>query len=278
MYRPKIAYAIWPWGLDTKEQMVQALKDIKSVGYSKFESVRNAIDVFKGNAKEFKDVTDEYGVHPVSFYFHQTGDENTDVKEVETKVEFLVANGVYRMSVQAPGLTGRPASHEELRLVLRTIERISKITKKYGIVPCVHPHNNTMIMYENEIDFIMQNTDPDYVALGPDTAHLVLGKCDPLKIFKKYIKRIKFLHLKDIMKNTQVNIVNENIDKGFEVYSDFLELGKGNVDFKPIFDLLSDIGYDGYMCAELDNSRFGNKESAEMNLKYLRKHFDDLEL
>lgn len=251
MYKPKIAYAIWPWGLDTKEQMIQALKDIKSLGYTKFESVRNAIDVFKSNAREFKAVTDEYGVHPVSFYFHQTGKEDADVEEVRTKIEFLVANNVHRMSVQAPMLYGRPASQDELNLVLRTVEKIGKITKKYNVVPCVHPHNNTMIMYENEIDFIMKNTDPEYISMGPDTAHLVLGKCDPLTVFKRYIKRIEFLHLKDIKKETKIETVDEKSDRGFEVYSDFLELGNGSIGFKHIFDLLEKNNYAGYMCTEL---------------------------
>ena len=100
MYKPKFAYAIWPWGLNTKKQMIQALKDIKEVGFTKFESVRNAIDVFKNNAHEFKAITDEYGVYPVSFYFHQTGDAKADVEEVRSKIEFLKINNVHRMSIQ----------------------------------------------------------------------------------------------------------------------------------------------------------------------------------
>lgn len=271
MYKPKSAYAIWPWGLNTKEQMIQALKDIKEVGFTKFESVRNAIDVFKNNAYEFKAITDEYGVYPVSFYFHQTGDEKTDVEEVKSKIEFLKINNVHRMSVQAPGISGRPATQEELTQVLKTIEKISHITKEYDVIPCVHPHAGTMIMYENEIDLIMQNTDPEYVSFCPDTAHLVLGKCDPVEIFKRYIDRIKFVHLKDIVKNTKIKVV-EGESKGFDVYSDFLELGNGSVDFKSIFKLLKENGYDGYLTVELDRSRYTNKESARISKRYLKEN------
>ena len=270
MSKQKFAYAIWPWGLNTKEQMIQALKDIKEVGFTKFESVRNAIDVFKNNALEFKTITDEYGVYPVSFYFHQTGDEKADVEEVKSKIEFLKINNVHRISVQAPGNSGRAATQEELARVLKTIEKISHIAKEYDVIPCVHPHNNTMVMYENEIDFIMQNTDPEYVSLCPDTAHLVLGKCDPVKIFKRYIDRIRFVHLKDVIKSTKMKVV-EGENKGFEVYSDFLELGNGNVDFKSIFKLLKENGYDDYLTLELDKSRSTNKESAFISKKYLEE-------
>ena len=268
MAKQKFAYAIWPWGLNTKEQMIQALKDIKEVGFTKFESVRNAIDVFKNNALEFKTITDEYGVYPVSFYFHQTGDEKTDVEEVKSKIEFLKINNVHRMSIQAPGISGRAATQEELAHVLKTIEKISHIAKEYDVIPCVHPHAGTMIMYENEIDFIMQNTAPEYVSFCPDTAHLVLGKCDPVEIFRRYIDRIRFVHLKDIMKNTETKVVDGE-NKGFDVYSNFLELGNGNVDFKSIFKLFKKNGYDGYLTIELDKSRYTNKESAQISKRYL---------
>ena len=271
MFKQKFAYAIWPWGLNTKEQMIQALKDIKEVGFTKFESVRNAIDVFKNNAHEFKAITDEYGVYPVSFYFHQTGDEKTDVEEVKNKIEFLKINNVHRMSIQAPGISGRPATQEELTHVLKTIEKISPITKEYDVIPCVHPHAGTMIMYENEIDFIMQNSDPEYVSFCPDTAHLVLGKCAPLEIFKRYIDRIKFVHLKDVTKNTEIKVVDGE-NKGFDVYSSFLELGNGNVDFKSIFKMLEENKYDGYLAVELDKSQYSNKESALISMKYLKKN------
>ena len=274
MGKMKIGYAIWPWGLKEKEQMVQALKDIKEIGYTRFESVRNAIDVFNLDAKAYKTVTDEYGVYPVSFYFHQTGDDNADVDEVKRKIEFMKNNNVHRMSVQA-GPRGKDGlvTETDLKKVLKTCERIAEITKDYDIIPCIHPHNNTTIMYEKEIDFIMQNTDPELIAFGPDTAHLVVGGCDPVEIFRRYAARIKFVHLKDIMKNTPLNGADPG-NRGFEVYSSFLELGKGTVDLHGVIEVLTGVKYDGYIIAELDESRLSNKESAQINMEYLKANLD----
>ena len=58
-----------------------------------------------------------------------------------------------------------------------------------------------------------------------------------------------------------------------EVYTSFRELGEGDIDFKSVFDVLKKSGYDGYLCLELDRTRFGNKESAAMNLDYMRKNW-----
>ncbi len=272
MSEAKLAYAIWSWGVNEKEQMIQALKDVKEVGYDAFESVKASIELFDDDLSEFKDIVEEYGVKPVSFYLHQTGNIDEDVHEVEKRLEFFAENNIKRMSIQGPGIKGRKPTQEELENVLKTIQRIGEVAKPYGVVPCVHPHKNTMIMYEDEIDFIMQNTDPEYVAFGPDTAHLVTGDCDPYEIFKRYIDRIKFMHLKDIKFDAEEGEI-EDASFGVEVYSDFLELGEGDIDFKPIFDLLKENNYDGYLTIELDRTRFTHKKSAEMNMKFMKENY-----
>jgi inosose dehydratase len=128
------------------------------------------------------------------------------------------------------------------------------------------------MMYEKEIDFIMRNTDPAYISLGPDTAHLAVGGCDPVEIFRRYIDRIKFVHLKDVKKNKALDI-DKDKSGAFEVYSNFLELGEGEVDFASIFSIIKGAGYDGYLTAELDQSRSSNRESAFLNMAYLKKMF-----
>ena len=35
-------------------------------------------------------------------------------------------------------------------------------------------------------------------------------------------------------------------------------------------------GYDGYLLPELDRSRFSNKESARMNMEYLKSHWKEV--
>lgn len=261
----KLAYAIWPWGLNKKEEMIQGIKDIKEIGFQYFESVVSAVDLYENQVGEFRAVMQEYEVYPVSFYFWQNGEEEHDVQGVQRVMEFLAANGVHRMSIQAPSKHGG-ATRSELDYVLKVLDKIGKITKRNGIMPCVHPHHGTMVMYENEIDYIMQNTDPELISLCPDTAHLTVGKCNPVEIVGRYADRVRFVHLKDIKKSTEVMALDEP-GKGFDVYSSFVELGHGDVDFKGVLRILKKASYDGYLTIELDRSRFGNKESATMNYK-----------
>ena len=270
MSEAKLAYAIWPWGIEKKEQMIAAIKDIKDAGFNYFESVSPAVSLFKNDTKEFKSIMEQYKVQVASFYFPQNGDFDYDVRLVEESLDFLAENNIKRISVAAPGKSGGGATEEELAHLLKTLDKIGRLTKPYGIMPCLHPHANTWVMYEKEIDFIMQNTDPEYISLGPDTAHLTVGGCNPVEIFKRYIDRIKFIHLKDVKKNTAASIDQSKTGR-FEIYSNFLELGEGEVDFPSIFSVLKESGYDGYLTVELDESRFSNRESAFMNMAYLKK-------
>ncbi|HOJ09590.1 MAG TPA: sugar phosphate isomerase/epimerase [Clostridiales bacterium] len=270
MGKAKFAYTVWQWGTDNKEQLRQALADIREAGFEYFESVKATINVFDNDVSGFKALCEEYGVKPVGFYFHFNGDWENDVGDVKRKLPFMAACDIHRMNVQATGVVGRPATKEELDYNIKAINAIAKLAKEYDIVPTMHNHYNTTVMYESEIDYMLQNLDPDLVAFGPDTAHLVAGQCDPVKVIKKYADRVKFTHLKDI---TNEGMEAAGMQAGVEVYTNFRELGEGIVDFPSIFKILDDAGYDGFLTAELDRSRFGNKESAIMSMNYLKANY-----
>ena len=54
-----------------------------------------------------------------------------------------------------------------------------------------------------------------------------------------------------------------------EVYRNFSELGKGDVDFAAVMRILDEAQFDGYHCIELDKAPVSNIQSARNNLKYL---------
>ncbi len=268
----KLAYAQWPWGVETKEQFIQSCKDLSSLDYRYFESIRTFIDVFLGDVQSFLSLTDEYDLHPISFYFHMSKDPKADIQELKKKIDFVKACNIKTICVQGVW-TKEKTTEESLRTTLGVIQEFGNICKDYGILPCVHPHANTPIMYENEIDFIMKNTDPALIGFAPDTAHLTVGRCDPLKIFERYKNRIAFTHIKDV----RGKLDSTGMQGGVEVYSNFLELGEGTVDFESIFKLLKDIKYDGYLCVELDTPPVSNLASAKKNMEFMKQHWGSFE-
>jgi inosose dehydratase len=181
----EFAYAQWPWGTGSKEEFIVSCRDLSEVGFEYFESVKAFIDTFKDDISEFKAITAEYNVRPISFYFHLSDNYDFDIADLKDKIGFVAANDIKTISVQGKW-SPEPATQADLEYTTKTIIEYGKICKEYGITPCVHPHHNTSVMNEKEIDFVMANTDPDEIAFGPDTAHLAAGGCDPVAIFKRY--------------------------------------------------------------------------------------------
>ena len=131
-----------------------------------------------------------------------------------------------------------------------------------GIKACMHPHMNTLVFKEDQIDLFMENTDPQYVYLCMDTAHTTLAGMHAPTFAKKWGKRMGYVHLKDIDPN-------ENAHPEWPMKR-FLPLGYGCVDFKGVVEALKEEGYDGILCVELDYQPVCNYKSAMDSRNYIR--------
>ena len=271
--KSRLTAAIWPWGTETREQMETAASAVSKIGYEMFESVKAAIYAFDLDIKAYKAVLNKYNLKAASFYFHlrKKEDEAQIFGNLERELEFIAELGVDRICLQATG--GRPEVMDKNNLdyELDLVGRFAEKTKSFGIMSNLHPHYNTWVMYESEIDNILQNLDSSIIQFAPDTAHLVGGECDPVAVIRKYIDRVNFTHFKDI-KSSKVNSAGM-ASAGMEVYSNFCELGKGSVDFRTIFDMLKAQGYNGPLCEELDSPPVSNEESALNNFNYLLNNY-----
>lgn len=271
MDKTKITASIWPWGTSNREEMELAAKEVTEIGYKSFESTESAIHAYDMDLNAYKEVLKEFDLNPVSFYFHlpHVDKQEAFFEKIDKELDFIARLGVKLISLQAT--QGRPENgvitQEQLEQEAMMIKRFAEKSVKHGIMSNLHPHHNTWVMYENEIDYCFRNIDAKTLSFCPDTAHLVAGNCDPVTVIKKYVDRVNFTHFKDI-KNA--NVVSQGVaSNGVEVYSNFCELGKGNVDFRSVFDILKAANYDGPLCEELDRAPVSNVESARNNYNYL---------
>lgn len=273
MDKSRITAAIWPWGTNTREEMEKAAKEVHEIGYETFESVKAAIYAYDMNLAAYKEVLNRYELKPVSFYFHLPEVEKTEsfFATLDKELEFIAALGVERICLQAT--KGRP---QEMTLAnkqweLEALVRVAEKSKKFGIMSNLHPHYNTWVMYQDEIEYILDNLDEKLISFAPDTAHLTVGKCDPVEIIKKYVHRVNFTHFKDI-KDADAQSAGM-ASAGMEVYDNFCELGTGKVDFRSVFDILKAANYSGPLCEELDRAPISNAESAKNNFYYLLNNY-----
>ncbi|MBQ6811219.1 MAG: TIM barrel protein, partial [Firmicutes bacterium] len=163
----KFAHTIWQWGSD-KESVITACKDVSDVGFKYFESTKPFIDVFKNDKADLRAILETYDLTPTGCYFHLNGTKENDIDDAEEKLPFMQEFGMQIMTIQAKGVFGRVANQEELDYAVKTITTLGKMCKPYGVKPCVHIHYNSTVMIPRDMDFIMQNTDPEEIWFCPD--------------------------------------------------------------------------------------------------------------
>ncbi len=154
------------------------------------------------------------------------------------------------------------------------VHRIAQAVKdKTGLRTVLHPHCAGYIETPEEIDILIERTDPNLLGLCFDTGHYRFGGGEPLEAFTRYTDRIWHVHFKDC----HLGIANRSREEGWDYFESvgkgvFCELGKGEVDFPAFIAELRKRNYDGWIVVEQDvlPGMGSPYESAKRNLQYLK--------
>ncbi|MBR3975132.1 MAG: myo-inosose-2 dehydratase [Clostridia bacterium] len=186
-------------------------------------------------------------------------------KDFRENCEFLKACGAERIgaSEQSYSIQGQMETpvfekkyvmnDEEWKKFADGLSKLGQIAKEYGITLVYHHHMGTVVQTAEEIDKMMSLCDPDSVYLLFDSGHLAYCGQDYMAVLKKYAKRIKHVHLKDIRPEVVKKVKDEHLSflQGVRLGA-FTVPGDGCIDFKPIFEVLDEAGYEGWMLVEAE--------------------------
>lgn len=133
-------------------------------------------------------------------------------------------------------------------------EKVAKAVKdKYGMRTVFHHHCGGYIETPHEVAKLMKLTNPELLGLCLDMGHFAFGGGDPVEALEKYYDRIWHVHFKDFDPKVGQDALENNYDYFKSVEEGvFCELGKGNVDFQSIVNILNKNGYDGWIVVEQD--------------------------
>ncbi|PWC14381.1 myo-inosose-2 dehydratase [Brenneria roseae subsp. americana] len=176
-----------------------------------------------------------------------------------------------------PVLEGRPTfTDKEWRLVADGYNELADLAAEKGMTVGLHHHMGTGIQTAQEIDRFMDLVDDD-VYLLYDTGHAYYSEGSQeamLQILEKYLPRINHVHLKDVRDEIVAEVrahklsFLDGVKKGT-----FTVPGDGVIDFKPVFKLLEDFGYEGWIVveAEQDPAKANPFEYAVKARRYIRE-------
>lgn len=138
------------------------------------------------------------------------------------------------------------------RLLEATNRVAASARSKFGLQTVFHPHAETNVEYEDQIERLLADTD-DSLQLCFDTGHHAYRGGDPVAFMRKHHARIPYLHLKSVDAAIQRRVAAEHIPFGAAVGLDmFCELSHGVVDFAAFRDLLRELNYEGCAIVEQD--------------------------
>ena len=164
---------------------------------------------------------------------------------------------------------------EQMNNLAEGLNELGRRAKAKGMKLCFHPHVGTGIQTIEEIDRLMELTDPNLVYLLFDTGHSVTGGNDPVAIIKKYINRVGHIHVKDVRREVfeEVKSGNHSFLWGVK-HGMFTVPGDGNcVDWNGVFDVIRNSDYEGWIVveAEQDPAKADPLEYAQKARAFMRE-------
>jgi sugar phosphate isomerase/epimerase len=200
------------------------LDTIKALGITDMEFS----NLFGKTAVELRKLLDERGMKCSSFGVGYPDLQNK-LAEVGQNAKTLGAQYVRVAWVPHKG----PFTLDLAKQTVADFNNFGKQLKdQFGLTFCYHNHGYEFEKYESGtlFDYIVQNTNPDYVSFELDILWTFFPGADPVALIKKYPKRFKLMHLKDLRKG-----VVGNLSGGTPVEND-VALGTGQLNLPAILN------------------------------------------
>jgi inosose dehydratase len=199
------------------------------------------------------------------------------VENAREAMRFLQTFGAKHLVVFPPGRVKAGQDVDAgFRAMCAGFNLIGQAAREMGFQAALHNHLDEMVQGPEEVDRCMAMTDPKVFNFAPDTAHLLLGGCDVVKMFEKYKDRLVFMDYKDARwtnPKTDLVLPNGKTHKKDSPEAKFFEsiydLGDGDIDFPACHRILKQIGYKGWICVDLDRTRNGPRASYQHCGRYI---------
>ena len=258
----QLGYAAITWGGNDE----QAIADISALGFPGIQLRASVLTKFGAQPTALRELLER---NRLTFVALSSGNVSID-PAAETRVidehvahaKFLRdAGGLYLQLIDERP-KGRAVDAADAQRLGRLLTEIGKRTADIGIPVAYHPHMGSIGERPNDIERVLDASDPKYVKLLLDVAHYQVGGGDPVAAIRRHANRLLFLHIKDVRRPIR------ETPPSYE----FVELGRGSVDLPGVFTALRAVHFRGWAVVELDDvpdHARTPKEAAAISKKYL---------
>jgi inosose dehydratase len=135
--------------------------------------------------------------------------------------------------------------------LIDTTKRIIEVADRYGLRTVFHPHAQTHVEREHQIERLL--ADADDIALCFDVGHHAYCGGEPIAFYRRFAERIPYLHLKSVDLEHRDRVEREGTPFAQAVKDGvFVEPSEGAVDFVAFRDALVERRFSGFAIVEQD--------------------------
>jgi inosose dehydratase len=148
----------------------------------------------------------------------------------------------------------RHLTPEAWRAKTTGVDRLGRAAQEeYGLSIAFHPHAETHVGHQRDIERFLADTDPDVVPLCLDTGHVSYYRGDNLDLIRRYPERIGYLHLKQVDPAVIDRVLAEDV-----VWPEAVRMGAmteppgGVPEYPPLLPAIEELGLDVFAIVEHD--------------------------
>jgi inosose dehydratase len=259
----RFGYAAITWG----SAVTQAMDDIAAVGFRGIQLRGDAFVQFGDRPAALKEALER---HRLTFVALSSGNLSIDPAREREELarhvrhaQFVRDAGGRFVQVIDERPKGRAVVPDDYRRLGKLMTELGKRTGDLGIPLVYHHHMDSLGEKPDEVDAVLDAADKKSVRVLFDVAHYQQGGGDPVAALRRYRDWVEVLHLKDVRPAPPAPPAPSY---------QFVELGRGRVDFPGVFAALREINFSGWAIVELDRVPDPGrtpKESAVMNKRFL---------
>ena len=182
------------------------LKDLAEMGYTSIEAANYDNGKFYGKTpEEFKSAVEKAGMTVLSSHCSRglsceevaSGDFSESLKWWDHSIDANKAAGMKKNLNTRIGFT---KTMKEMKMYCDYFNEIGKRCQQNGMKFGYHNHAHEFQKVEDKavmLDYMIENTNPEYVFFQMDVYWIVRGQHSPVDYFNKYPGRFTMLHIKD---------------------------------------------------------------------------------
>ncbi len=239
------------------KDVVATLDVIQKMGFKEYEGGTAGMD-----PAEFKKLCNDRGI---SIPSTGTGFEQLekDPQGVADRAKALGAK--YVMCAWVPHKRGE-FNKENADNAIKVFNEAGKVLKENGLIFKYHVHGYEFQPYGKStlMDYMIENTNPEYVSLQMDVMWTHFGGGDPVALLKKYGDRWVSLHLKDFRKGAPRDMT------GLTGPENDVPLGEGELDIPGILRESNKIGIKHMFIEDESDKEIENLPKSIAYLKSLK--------